>query len=125
MKLTISLNRSKLYKTYLQTINGLLRLSPKEMDILNEFMTLRDKLTSGNITGDDLNALLFSPSSRKIIYTHLGISSFNLNNYLSSLREKRMILESEGLFYLNPKFTTLDTTNNNFELSFNFKINGE
>lgn len=125
MKLTLSISREKLYSTYLQTINGVLKLSPKELIILTEFMTLRDKFTSANITGNDLSSLLFSPSSRKIIYTNLGISSFNLNNYLSSLREKRMILESEGLFYLNPKFTTLDIANNTFDLSFNFKIHGK
>ena len=72
MKLTIKLSKDKLYSTYLNTINGLLKLSPKEIVILTEFMTLRDKLTTGNITGDDLSSLLFSPSSRKIIYTHLG-----------------------------------------------------
>lgn len=124
MKLTINIPVDRLYITYLQTINGLLKLSPKEIEILTEFMTLRDKLSSGNIIGEDLSSLLFSPSSRKIIYTKLGISSFNLNNYIASLKAKQLIQEKEGLFYLNAKFTTLVINDNNFEVSFNFKING-
>lgn len=124
MRFSITLDKDKLYLSYLQTMNGLFKLSSKEMDILSEFMLLKDRLTSGNIIGDDLNSLLFSPSSRKIIYTKLGISQFNLNNYIASLRSKRMILHSEGLFMLNPKYTTLNIVNNTYELSFNFTING-
>lgn len=123
MKFTITIGADQLAKTYLQTMNGLLKLSPKEMDILVEFIHLRDQFVRGDLTGASLNALLFSPSSRKIIYTKLGISPFNLNNYISSLREKRMILVEDGLLILNPVYTTFTLVNNQFDLHFSFRIN--
>lgn len=94
------------YRVYLRLINGTLYLSDREIDVLAELMDSRnlDELTKKYLSPADLNEVLFGPTNRKLIQKKLGISQHNLNNYIKTLKDKRMLLENDeyGL-HINPR----------------------
>ena len=88
----IKLEKSQFIAWYLTLWNGFLGLTSKEIDILTEFIKMRDNLSKVITDSKILNDQLFSSSSRKTIREICGISSENLfNNYFSSLKKKGVI----------------------------------
>mgnify|MGYP001486882904 CR=1 FL=1 len=96
--------KENFYKVYLSIINGLLHLTNKEIQVLSELLRLHelDARTKPGLTAEERSRLLFSFESRNILQKRLGITQFNLNNYMKSLRTKRVIIVENDLYRINP-----------------------
>jgi DNA-binding MarR family transcriptional regulator len=86
------------YSVYLSILNGLLHLTPKEIDVLAQLMYMKniDDLTRQFLSEEDRDVLLFGVETRKIIQKRLGITQHNLNNYIKSLKDKGLIKDTNG-----------------------------
>ena len=98
-KFNIIVPTQDFYRSYLDVINGLLRLTEKEKDVLSWFMEREYYYNTNRI-----NKNVFDKSNRKLAAEQLGVSIYYLNNYIKSLKDKSMIMKSkvEGL-HINPR----------------------
>jgi hypothetical protein len=92
MLLEKRVTKDKLYSEYLKMINGYLRLTEKELQIVASCLYINDK-------DDDI----FSTENRKQIQQECNISSLNLNNHIAHLKRKGIINDSNGVLSINDK----------------------
>lgn len=95
MKLALKTSRSNFYKKYYQTLNGILGLSKNELNILAEFSTIRLQFPKDMSTVQK-DTLMFSSEYRKIVASNLGMSIFNLNNYIKGLKDRQILIKKEA-----------------------------
>lgn len=105
------------YKIYLKTLNGHLELTSRELDVLIEFCKLQSSYSNEEV--DSNPQLIFGNSPRQEIRTTLGISPYNLNNIIKSLKAKGVLLVKGKSYVINPR---LFVPNTDKEYSINFKI---
>jgi hypothetical protein len=116
MTYNITTTKEDFFKKYLYIINGTLKLSEKEILILAEFLKYTLEYSKDP-------ELIFSSSIRKKIQNTLKISSANLNNYIQYLKNKKVIVETNGLLTI-AKIIVPTIKENNYEVTFKFNING-
>lgn len=97
------------YKVYLKTLNGHMNLTNRELDVLTELCKLQSKYTKEGYTDNKLSKMIFSSLSREEIRTTLGISSFNLNNIMKSLRDKNYVTKIDNIQIVHPRVYVPDT----------------
>lgn len=85
MKLKRVVTRDNFYKEYYTALNGVLKLSKLELEILAQLSIYKNK-------GEDI----LNKAIRKEIASKLSITTFNLNNYIGILKDKKMILLSKN-----------------------------
>lgn len=117
MKLQLQVTKEEFYKKYYQAINGVLKLTNKELLIL-ETLSYRKFLGQSDKE-------LFSSKNRTVITKELGISRFNFNNYIKSLSDRKILIKSNKQLSINSAIyqdiTNLDTLD--FKFTFNFYAN--
>jgi SOS-response transcriptional repressor LexA len=116
------IKKEELYSTYLQCLNGYLKLTNREFEVLVELCNLYAQNSSLNYTKEQLSKTVFGPTSREIIRTKLNISPFNLNNIIKILRNKNIIVSYEDNYYINPSILFPNTES---EYNIQFKIEVE
>jgi hypothetical protein len=103
-KLGMSYNTevSELYGVYFRVMNGVLKLTKKELEIAsliyNKFLEIKKDVSNPKIA----NELLFSTRNRKEIREQLGMSVLLFNNYIKALKEKNIILVNDDSLSVNP-----------------------
>lgn len=111
--------RENFYKSYMQCLNGQLKLTPREFEVLVEICNLYALNSKLEYTKEQLSKIVFGPTSREIIRTKLSISPFNLNNVIKTLKTKGIFIISDNHYYVNPNLFVPDTED---EYSIEFKI---
>ena len=81
----------KFYSSYLDIMNGILKLTNREKDVLSWFMD-RESYSNENIVKESI----FSKSNRRLAEAQLGVTPHYLNNYIKSLKKKGMIVKTNG-----------------------------
>lgn len=113
MILSKKTTRSNIYLDYYTALNGILKLTKLELNILAEF-SLIDYLNPG----EDI----FTRSNRDIVMLKLDISKFNLNNYIKNLKTKGIIVKNKNnKLIINPSLK-LDGTLSYYDIQFKFNI---
>lgn len=108
------------YKECLHILNTVLKLTTTEINVLSEFLKLKEGFEL--FQEYERNKLTFSPTSRQFVCEKLGISKYNLNNYIKGLKRKNMIIDlGKGVYKLNP-YIDLNSANE-FEVTFKIKSN--
>lgn len=117
MKLTLQVNKEEFYRKYYQAINGILKLTNKEISIL-ENLSYRKFL--GQSDKD-----LFSSKNRTIISNELGISKFNFNNYIKSMTDRKILTRTNKQLSINPAIyqDITDLLTVDFKFTFNIYAN--
>jgi biotin operon repressor len=95
--------RDDYYVVYLSILNGLLHLTEKELLVMAEFMGIEEKARKvySTLSGEEFSDVLFGPESRKAVQKKLGITKFNLNNYIKALKDKGLLKEIDGRLYIS------------------------
>ena len=106
------------YKECLNILNTVLKLTATEINILGEFLKLKDNFRT--FPEDESNKLTFSSTSRQLVCEKLDMSKYNLNNYITGLKRKNMIIElGKGEYKLNPYIEL--NKEQEFEVTFKIK----
>lgn len=122
MKFSRNVTQKDFYKIYLKTLSGLVGLTPTEMSIVEAFMTMRNTLM--NTEGiKNVPNFLFAAECRKEIAEQLDMSIWNLNNYIKSIKAKKIFIKNDyNQIDISPMiFIPIPT--DEFSIEFNFKIN--
>lgn len=96
MNISKKTDTENIYKDYLIALNGYLKLTPKELEVLNELFIRNEKL---GINNDEL----LSTRGRKEMSFRCEISELGFNNYIQYLKNKKMLVEIDGVYKINPK----------------------
>lgn len=110
MELVRKVNKKEFYKSFYTALNGVLRLTKVELNILSELSYYYSK---GETNIKDI---------RRDIADLLGMSSFNFNNYLSMLKDKKMISITNGDLIINPSIYIDISNKKEYNLNFKFQI---
>ncbi len=122
MILKRNINRKDFYINFYKSLNFILNLSNKELAILSQFAAMRANLPK-ELNPEQLDAMTFSSVNRKIIADSLGISIFNLNNYIKSLKTKQIITtNSSKKLTINPSIY-VDVNEIELQYSIEYKFN--
>ncbi len=115
--LTIRVSKEEYIEKYLLLWKGFLELSPSDIDILVEFITIFNTLKVEQSNEDLCFLEVFSPESRKNIATKLNISKYSFNNTFMKLKNQKGIIEKTKYGYrLSSKILPVPS------ITFNFKI---
>jgi hypothetical protein len=116
MEHTIKATPNDFYFKYLTSIRGILDLSSKERMVLGEFMKIQSYLVA---KGSDISP--FSSDNRKLVQKSLKMSSYSVNNYIKTLRSKRVVTGEEGSLQVN-KGIIPKVEDGRYRVAFNFDI---
>lgn len=87
MKLQKKVNRSSLYTDYVNILNGVLQLSPREAEVFSYLLFYSDNGHEDNVNRKDI---------RNSIVRILGISTANLSRYLNTIKTKGLIVKGDS-----------------------------
>lgn len=87
-KLVKSVNRDDLVTEFLMSLNGILRLTDRELELMAEFI----RLDINYIKGPNENKNIANRLNRKHIISTLGITKDNLSRYIKSFKEKGILV---------------------------------
>lgn len=104
---TKKIQKQNLYKEFLNILNGLLRLSDREAELLALFMQLDAEWKS--ILGTTNKDILSTDYRRSILET-MGISKTNLAKYIRKFKNKGILVENSlGGIEVNSLFMPKET----------------
>lgn len=89
-KLVKTVNKKDLNYEYLRSLNGILELTNRELELLSKFVEFDIEL--GNIQ----NKNVACSSNRKKIKQELGITPDNLSRYITKFKEKGLLLTGKA-----------------------------
>lgn len=87
-----TIDQKDFYINFYRSINFILSLSKKELVILAFFANTLASLPN-SLDPNQKEAMAFSSANRKIIAEELGISIYNLNNYIKGLTDKGIFVK--------------------------------
>lgn len=99
-KLVKAVNREDLYREFLSSLNGILQLTDRELDLMVILIDLHNNLPKL----PNYRENIISTENRKYIQATSGITNDNLSRYLTRFKEKGLILKGRGddEWILNP-----------------------
>jgi DNA-binding MarR family transcriptional regulator len=101
----ISTDGRKFFRQYLELINPLIKLRGKELDVMSELLYYNDKFK--DIPEEHRWKLIFDYDVKTEIREKLNLSDASLNNNLSALRKKGILVKNRILksFLIYPDST--------------------
>lgn len=99
--ITFNVTQNEFIKAYLNLFKGLAELTPKEIDVLEQFILHQIKFEKDGLSGPYLSEFLFSVKTRKNIQDNLGFSYNQLHNYFCGLLKRNLIKEIDGHYYID------------------------
>lgn len=96
-KLVKSVDRANLYNEFLKSLNGILDLTDRELQLLSQLVYLEldaPKLPTGSRN-------IVSTENRKYLHHTLGIGFDNMSRYLAKFRKKGILVKGRGEDELN------------------------
>lgn len=121
MRIPISTTRIHFYKIALRILNPVLKLSNMEIDVLASIMLIH--YANRNKDPKRVEKNLLSYKSRVAIRSRLDISEASLNNNISYLRKKGILVKTEDGFVLSEPIRLIDSKDGKFQVTFNISIN--
>lgn len=91
--------KNKLYKEFVDILNGKLHLSHRELELLT-FLVKAETEWQPRIEGEEKNIL--STDSRRLVMKETMINKSNLSKYLNVLKDKGILSHNGKKFELNP-----------------------
>ena len=86
-KLVKQINSDSIIVEFLQVMNGILKLSDRELEVLSFLIDFDMKF----VPRPEVNKNVVNTENRKIITEKLGISKDNLSRYIKALKEKGIL----------------------------------
>lgn len=100
MKIDINTTEEKYTTLWLVIWQGALKLTPREIEVMAAVLDKYIELDKAGLKSPYIFKLCFDADARKEYCERLGVSSFNLTNILSGLKEKGAIQENDGLLII-------------------------
>ncbi len=107
-------------KAYILCLNPLLKLKPREIELLDAmlrvYFNLKRAAKAGQMKFEDIDARLNDPMGRKVIRDLINMSEHSHNNHYLQLKKKKVITPSGNI---EPSLKNLDTGDLTIQYKFN------
>jgi hypothetical protein len=104
-------------RTYITLWNGMLGLTDKEMDLIEEFVNRYNNYCMSLKDTKLIYELLFSTQTMKEIRNKINMNEQQFNNYKSALKKKKVIhMDDDGNYRLDERVIPVS------EITFKFEI---
>ena len=90
-KLVKSVKKADLYREFLKSLNGILQLTDRELDLMVLLIDL--DINTPKVPGYSKNVI--STENRKYLKASTGITNDNLSRYLGKLKDKGLIVKGK------------------------------
>ena len=99
-KLVKTVDKKDLYSEFLTSLNGILQLTNREMELLTALMNI--DVNTPKLP--DYTKNIISAENRKYIKTTLGITKDNLSRYITKFKDKGIIVKgrADDEWLINP-----------------------
>lgn len=99
-KLVKTVNKQDLYKEFLSSLNGILQLTTREMELLMSLLSI--DINTPKLPGYSKN--IISTENRKYLMSTLKITKDNLSRYLTKFKQKGLVIKgrAEDEWMINP-----------------------
>lgn len=111
-----------IYKAYIKLINGMLNLTPKEVDIM-ALLVKFDYEWEPKTNGDFKDVI--STDNRRAIMRDIRINKNNLTNYIVKFKEKGLLIKNENGGWEIPKEIVPVIDDNKLDMTFIIYIDHE
>lgn len=91
-KLVKSVKKADLYREFLKSLNGILQLTDRELDLMVLLIDL--DINTPKVPGYSKNVI--STENRKYLKASTGITNDNLSRYLGKLKDKGLIVKGRA-----------------------------
>lgn len=91
-KLVKSVKKTDLYREFLKSLNGILQLTDRELDLMVLLIDL--DINAPKVPGYSKNVI--STENRKYLKASTGITNDNLSRYLGKLKDKGLIVKGRA-----------------------------
>ena len=91
-KLVKSVNKTDLYREFLKSLNGVLQLTDRELDLMILLVEL--DVNTPKIPGYSKNVI--STENRKYLKSATGVTNDNLSRYIGKLKDKGLIIKGKA-----------------------------
>lgn len=91
-KLVKSVKKADLYREFLKSLNGILQLTDRELDLMVLLIDL--DINTPKVPGYSKNVI--STENRKYLKASTGITNDNLSRYLGKLKDKGLIVKGKA-----------------------------
>lgn len=105
MFIPIKTTEERYFKTVFKALNFVLKLSRTELDVLASIALVLYK--NRGVDGKKLEEAILSYNTRVALRTSLGMSEASLNNNISSLKKKALIVKTNSGFVLSDPIRNL------------------
>lgn len=120
MNIPINTTSDKFFKTVILVLNPVLKLSKTEVEVLASIMLIM--YANRNASKERLEKHILSYKSRVALRSKLELSEASLNNNISSLKKKGVIVKTDNGFSLSDPIRRLYPENNKLSVTFNVNI---
>lgn len=98
-------NKEDFYNIYISIMNGILKLTDKEKNIVIELLKARelDRKIYKFKTSLEIEESILNSTNRQMLRDKLNISAQNLNNYIKVLKDKNILVEDNNILRLSDK----------------------
>lgn len=103
----LELKKSEFWKMYLKIMNPILKLQNKEQEVLACIILV----AVANRNNTNLESKLLDYNSRVKIRSYLKMSEASLNNIISDLKKKKLLIKTDLGFKVHDNFMKLDFIN--------------
>jgi len=120
MQIPIKTNLGNFFRVAIRVLNPVLKLSNKEVDVLSNILLIL--YSNRTASKDKLERNLLSYKSRVALRSKLDISEASLNNNISILKKKGIIVKTDNGFSVSEPIRMIIPTNDELSITFNISI---
>ena len=115
---------SKIGYEFLRSLNGLLDLTDRELELLSVFLDIQ--LDSNKLKGGK-NISIDSASNRKLVMSITSITKDNLSRYIKTFRRKQIFIKDEysNRTYINKALIPIIIGNRVVQVTMILKVNND
>lgn len=122
MVIPINIELKHYIKSYLLTLNPILRLKKREIELLEGMITiylnLKKEVIAKRMTEDEVDKRMNEPIGRKIIADYVKMSRNSYNNHYLKLKEKNIITKDDRL----PKILKINPLTPDMSITYKFNF---
>jgi biotin operon repressor len=120
MNIPIKTTQERFFRIAIRVLNPVLKLSNKESDVLSSIMLVL--YANRNIKRETLEKNILSYKSRVALRSKLDMSEASLNNNISALKKKGIIVKTKNGFDLSDSIRLIVPNKNEFSVTFNIYV---
>lgn len=114
-----TIKANKISNEFLRSLNGLMGLSPRELELFVEIL----KIHIRNSSNKNRTGFIDSSDNRKFLMSETNITPDNMSRYMKMFRQKGLLFTENGRTIINKALIPIVIGGNKIQITLILKIN--